>query len=192
MNINFNIDDNLIMENFEYIDEFINNNIFTEDGENIPPQEETPPIEEKIEPQKEVGRNGVLRKKLYIEFIEWAKEKNSNNNFGSNFNKNIFNEDNPFVPKDMRFFYRLADPLLCMIDDLTFFSLSELNAVNSGIIDLEKQMIFAATKEEFIVFNKEDDKIYIGKEKNKSVALVKEIANNFDDYIQDLIGKKIL
>ena len=51
----------------------------------------------------ESSKNGVRRKKLYVAFIEWAKEYNSKNTFGSIFDKDIFHNVYPFVPDEMRY-----------------------------------------------------------------------------------------
>ena len=88
------------------------------------------------EPKKtdaaEANKNGVRRKKLYIAFIEWCKEFNPKNVFGSIFDKDAFTVTYPFVPNEMRYFYRLANPVLCVLSgQLTFFQVSELKNINT-------------------------------------------------------------
>ena len=47
----------------------------------------------------------------------------------------------------MRYFYRLANPLLCVLSgDLTFFQASELRKLNSENKEIDKLLIFAATE----------------------------------------------
>ena len=140
--------------------------------------------------EAEANKNGVRRKKLYIAFIEWAKEFNSKNTFGSLFDKDAFTSTYPFVPEEMRYFYRLANPLLCVLGgSLTFFQVSELRKLNSGNNKLNEMMIFAATPNDMRIFNKKDKKIYRGVEENKQLVLKEVLSNSFDTYIQRMINK---
>ena len=171
------------------------------------PVKEEPPKEEPKEPVKEdkkpkeesfpkqtdraeSDRNGVRRKKLYIAFIEWCKEYNSKNTFGSIFDKDIFHVTYPFVPEEMRYFYRLANPILCVLAaDLTFFPVSELRKINSKNSHLDEMMIFAATPNDLRVFNKKDKKVYRATEENGEIKLAEMINDTFDNYIQKMIDK---
>lgn len=139
----------------------------------------------------EANKNGVNRKKLYIAFIEWCKKYNNKNTFGSHFDKDVFNITYPFVPDEMRYFYRLADPTICVLSgDLTFFQLSELRKVNSVHNNLANQMIFAAAGDDSLrVFNKQDKKVYKATldEKAKKIILGDPLGNTFDLYIQNMI-----
>ena len=158
--------------------------------------EEPPKKEESLPKQtdsKEKGANGVKRKELYIDFIKYAKTIHSNNLFGSIFDKNAFDQFS-FVPHEMQYFYRLANPLLCVLkDSLTFFALSELKKINSENPDINKLLIFAADKSnKLIVFNQEDKKIYQGESKDKKITCSNELASSFDTYIENLVGVKIL
>lgn len=144
---------------------------------------------EKVD-KAESNKNGVRRKKLYIAFIEWCKEYNNKNTFGSLFDKDIFNVTYPFIPHDMRYFYRLANPLLCVLSgDLTFFQVSELKKLNDGNSKLNEMMIFAATPNDMRVFNCKDGKVYLGVEENGELKLTNALAPSFDDYIQTMIDK---
>lgn len=166
---------------------------------NDEPSEEEPTEEVKEEPkslpkqtdQKEVNKNGVRRKKLYIAFIEWCKEYNNKNTFGSIFDKDIFHNVYPFVPEPCRYFYRLANPILCVLaGDLTFFQVSELRKLNKDNKHLSDMMIFAATKEDLRVFNNKDKKVYKAfVDENNEIKLDKVLGNTFDTYIQTMIGK---
>ena len=51
----------------------------------------------------ESNKNGVRRKKLYIAFIEWAKEYNNKTEFGSLYDKDIFKVTYPFIPEKKKY-----------------------------------------------------------------------------------------
>lgn len=171
-------------------------------AEDTPPQEEIPEEPEKKEeppPKKEsfpkrtdrdeADKNGVRRKKLYIAFIEWAKAYNSKNTFGSVFDQDAFSVTYPFVPKEMRYFYRLANPMLCVLeDDFTMFALAELRKVNMKNHKLYEMMIFAGTKENMRVFNNKDKQVYVATEENGQLKLG-EARGDFDSWLQTMINK---
>jgi acetyltransferase, GNAT family len=163
--------------------------------ENSSNEEDTPeePKEESY-PKKidraEEDKNGVRRKKLYIAFIEWAKEYNPKNIFGSIFDKDVFQTVYPFVPQKMRYFYRLANPMLCVLSgNLTFFAAGELKKLNAKNSKLNEFMIFAATDNDLRVYNNADDKIYRAVEENGMIKLDVAIADTFDIYIQNMINQ---
>ncbi|MCM1230762.1 MAG: hypothetical protein NC489_11565 [Ruminococcus flavefaciens] len=144
----------------------------------------------KEEVKKESSKNGVRRKQLYVAFIEWAKEYNAKNTFGSIFDKDIFHNVYPFVPNEMRYFYRLANPILCVLSgDLTFFQVSELKKLNSENKELDKYMIFAATPNDLRIFNRQDKRVYVGKENDGKLELGESVGESFDLYIQNMIKK---
>lgn len=164
------------------------------DDDQVGTEEPTPEPEKESMPKKtdkaESSKNGVRRKKLYIAFIEWCKEYNNKNTFGSIFDKDAFNVSYPFVPDEMRYFYRLANPMLCVLaGDLTFFPASELRKLNSKNSHLNEMMIFAATPNDVRVFNVKDKKIYIGTEENGALKLGVVLGDTFDLYIQKMINK---
>lgn len=168
-----------------------------------PVQEEKPKEEEPIkkeEPKEESlpkqtdraesSKNGVRRKKLYIAFIEWCKEYNNKNTFGSIFDKDAFKVSYPFVPNEMRYFYRLANPMLCVLaGDLTYFPVAELRKVNSKNTKLSEMIIFAATQKDLRVFNNADKKVYRAIENNGNIELVEVLGDTFDTYLQNMINK---
>lgn len=174
--------------------------VYTEDGDAVVP---SPPPSldgngDKQEPEKmsmpkqtdaaESDKNGVRRKKLYIAFIEWCKAYNSKNVFGSIFDKDAFKITYPFVPDEMRYFYRLANPILCVLGgELTFFQASELRKLNSRNSRLNEMMIFAATPNDTRVFNVKDKKVYRGTEENGQLKLNEVLGSTFDLYIQNMI-----
>lgn len=160
------------------------------DEELIPTDDIRKPSNDHINPMREIEntKNGVNRKKLYIAFIEYAKSKNSKNTFGSIFDKDIFHNVYTFVPEDMRYFYRLANPMLCVIDDLTFFSVSELKQINIKNPSIDNELIFAATDKNVIFYSVTDGKVYLGDEKDGKLVAIEELAETFDLYIQGLIG----
>lgn len=179
--------------------------LFTEEEEppSMPDDDQAATTEDPVpeaEPEKESmpkktdkaesSKNGVRRKKLYIAFIEWCKEYNNKNTFGSIFDKDAFNVSYPFVPEEMRYFYRLANPMLCVLGgDLTFFPASELRKLNSKNSHLNELMIFAATPNDVRVFNVKDKKVYLGTEENGAVKLGIVLGDTFDLYIQKMINK---
>ena len=141
---------------------------------------------------QEENKNGVRRKKLYIAFIEWAKSYNQKNTFGSIFDKDAFDVTYPFVPHEMRYFYRLANPILCVLSgSLTFFQVSELRKLNTNNPDMKDALIFAATENEYRVFSTRDKKVYVGvdKEDGSGIAFTKCLADSFDLYIQNMIDQ---
>lgn len=170
-----------------------------EEGETFekPPalNDDNKPKEKKLSMPKqtdaaEVSKNGVRRKKLYIAFIEWCKEYNSKNTFGSIFDKDAFKVSYPFVPDEMRYFYRLANPMLCVLSgDLTFFPVAELRKLNSRNSHLDQMMIFAATPNDMRVFNRKDKKVYRGTDENGALTLHEVLGDTFDTYIQKMINK---
>ena len=178
---------NIMERNFEYIESVIDRiddldwieEYLMEETESFPKQAD----------RAESDKNGVRRKKLYIAFIEWAKAYKSNNTFGSVFDKDAFSTIYPFVPHEMRYFYRLANPLLCVLPGkLTFFALGELKKVNTNV-NLKEMMIFASTENEMRIFKMNDKKIYLAKEENGSIKLGNIIGEDFDNYIQKMINK---
>nr|DAX41654.1 MAG TPA: acetyltransferase domain containing protein [Caudoviricetes sp.] len=162
-------------------------NSFNEEDTPEEPKEESYP--KKID-RAEEDKNGVRRKKLYIAFIEWAKEYNPKNIFGSIFDKDVFQTVYPFVPQKMRYFYRLANPMLCVLSgNLTFFAAGELKKLNAKNSKLNEFMIFAATDNDLRVYNNADDKIYRAVEENGMIKLDVAIADTFDIYIQNMINQ---
>lgn len=138
----------------------------------------------------ESGRNGNSRRYLYNEFISYAKNINKKNKFSTVYDNDTFTKSYPFIPYTMRFFYRVANPVLCVLKDkLTFFQLSELEKINSEYNKLKDMIIFAGTLNDMRVFNIQDKKVYLGIEENNSLTLKEILADNFDLYIQKLIGR---
>ena len=138
----------------------------------------------------ESDKNGVRRKKLYIAFIEWCKAYNNKNTFGSIFDKDAFKITYPFVPDEMRYFYRLANPILCVLSgNLTFFQVSELRKLNQSNHRMNEMLIFAATPNDMRVFNIKDKKVYRGTEENGQIKLNEVLGNTFDTYIQKMIDQ---
>ena len=137
---------------------------------------------------EEQPKNGVHRKKLYIAFIEWAKKYNNKNAFGSIFDKDIFHISYPFIPHEMRYFYRLANPMLCVLGgDLTFFPVAELRKLNSKNPNIKETLIFAATPNDLRVFSSKDKKVYRAEMNGDKIELVEVLGSTFDLYIQHMI-----
>lgn len=168
-----------------------------------PPQPEPKPVPHQKQPSltsqrhaEESDKNGVRRKQLYIAFIEWAKSYNPKNTFGSLFQKDTFRITYPFIPDEMRYFYRLANPILCVLGgDLTFFSVEKLREANKNNAEKEKYLIFAATPNDLRVFNKTDKMIYRATKVKEQpgvttpIELKENLGPDFDNYIQKMIGQ---
>lgn len=166
-------------------------------------QQEEPPVEEDIkeEPKQESlpkqidksenDKNGVRRKQLYIAFIEWCKSYNNKNTFGSIFDKDAFKVTYPFVPHEMRYFYRLANPMLCVLEgDLTFFPVADLRRVNAKNKKMNELLIFAATPDNNLrVFDRNDKKVYKAHDENNQLVKDNVLGETFDLYIQNMINK---
>jgi len=177
-------DDKYVLEDEVEVDEVV-------EDESVPKQEPQKPMSM---PQQaafeESDKNGVRRKKLYVEFIKWAQQYNPTNTFSSNFGPDTFNTTYPFVHSDLRYFYRLADPSLCVLSGkLTFFSLQELRRVNKSNNQFPNILIFAATDNDLRVFNSETRGVNLAKEVNGNITLDRLLANTFDLYIQALVGQ---
>ena len=141
---------------------------------------------------QETDKNGVNRKKLYIAFIEWAKSYNARNTFGSLFDNDVFDVTYPFVPHEMRYFYRLANPILCVLSGkLTFFQVSELRKLNADNPDMKDALIFAATEDDYRAFSTRDKRVYLAVDKpdGSGIQFTRALADSFDLYIQNMIGK---
>ena len=182
---NGNIDSALIMEDGDVPAEppSIDNE---QAGQSEPKKESLPKQTDRAESDK----NGVRRKKLYIAFIEWCKAYNNKNTFGSIFDKDAFKITYPFVPDEMRYFYRLANPILCVLSgNLTFFQVSELRKLNQSNHRMNEMLIFAATPNDMRVFNIKDKKVYRGTEENGQIKLNEVLGNTFDTYIQKMIDQ---
>ena len=180
----------LIMEDVDDEAPLLENNTKIEDEtkkDDNPKKEESKP---KQIDKAESSKNGIRRKKLYIAFIEWAKSINEKNMFGSIFDKDAFKITYPFVPEEMRYFYRLANPILCVLTgNLTFFQVSELKHLNIKNSKMNEMLIFAATETDFRVFNNKDKKVYRAVDKNGDITLMEPLGSTFDTYIQNMIKK---
>lgn len=173
-------------DNIEWLSEYLK-----EEGEDIL-FEESKKKESSSEDKEEVNKNGNNRKTLYIEFIKYAQSIKEKNTFGTIFDKDAFKKKYKFVPNEMRYFYRLANPILCVLeDDLCFFNVSELKKLNKKLhIDTDEMLMFAANTKEYIVFYNKNKAIYKAKDDSGEFKLGKKIADSFDLYIQSLIGNK--
>jgi len=141
-----------------------------------------------MDKKKPTQKNGIRRKKLYVEFIKWAERYNWNNKFETEFREDIFHTIYSFVPEEMRYFYRLANPVLCVLaGHLTFFPISQLRDLNKNNPNINRIMIFAATENDLRVFNQGDKKIYLAKYQNNRIIPIRILGNTFDTYLQNMI-----
>ena len=155
-------------------------------------EEEKKKEKEVKDPSKQIEneKNGVNRKRLYVSFIEFAKKQNAKNLFSSIFDSNAFEHTFAFMPDDVRYFYRMANPVICVINDLVFFSLNEIKRVNEKNNMFPKLIVFASTDDYQVVLNLSNHKVYKAV-LEKNVLKVKEmLERSFDLYLQNLIGTR--
>ncbi len=162
----------------------------TEEDANDNVEEKPESLPKQID-KNENDKNGVRRKQLYIAFIEWCKAYNNKNTFGSIFDKDAFKVTYPFVPHEMRYFYRLANPMMCILEgDLTFFPVADLRKINSKNKKMNEMLIFAATPDNNLrVFNCNDKQVYKAHVENNQIVKDKPLGSTFDIYIQNMINK---
>lgn len=177
--------DKKIQENFDYIDKYImenKNNVDELFSNNI---------NESKEDNNEA--NGKKRKELYMEFITYAKSIHKSNAFGSVFDKDAFKETYKIVPKELRYFYRLSNPLTCVLENtLTIFSLEDVKKINDEF-DNDEFFIIGGNKDELIIaFDKSDKSIKSITINDDEIKQNKTLSKSFDLYIESLIGKSIL
>lgn len=147
-------------------------------------------IGNKVFSESKTEKNGTNRKKLYEAFVKYAKECNKNNVFNNIWDWKAFTETYPFVPYEMRYFYRLANPILCVLEDnLTFFQVSELEKLNSENDKFSDIIIFAATLDNMRVYNTKDKKVYMAVDNNGSLKIKELIATSFDEFIQMIVNQ---
>jgi uridine kinase len=160
------------------------------DADGPPPVADTMPKQTDAD---EEPKNGVARKALYIAFIEYAKSIRPKNTFGSFFDKDGFRVTYPFVPDKLRYFYRLANPLLCVLDnELTFFASSELGKVNKDNPQRANRFIFAAQSDSVIAYSVQGAMVEkVTEEALKANKPGEQLANGFDKYLEQLTGHKL-
>lgn len=200
-----------IQENTTFIETFIaergyaepleESGIQTLNGPSIVPFLEAEGIIETEKPETVTKTipSGNIRKQLYIAFIEYAKRIHSKNTFRTIFDKDFFKVNHPYVPTEMRYFYRLANPVVCVLEnELTFFEATELKTVN-GDNDFSKVLVFAGTPDTLVLFNMADRGIYTYKGELSDVLnaddpakVMTKVADSFDEYIDNLIGTSFL
>lgn len=144
------------------------------------------------DPSKQIEneKNGVNRKRLYVSFIEFAKKENAKNLFSSIFDSNAFEHTFAFMPDDVRYFYRMANPVICVIGDLVFFSLNEIKRVNEKNNMFPKYIVFASTDNYQVVLNLTNKKIYKAVLEKNQLVLKDMLDKSFDLYLQNLIGTR--
>ena len=134
-------------------------------------------------------KNGKNRKRLYVAFIQHAKRRNKRNVFSSIFDSNCFDDVFSFIPESLRYFYRMANPVLCVIDDIVIFSLNELKKANAKNNQKQKYLIIASTTDyDVICIQLSNGKIFNAKIKDDKLVVGSQIAVSFDKWIQKLIG----
>lgn len=142
------------------------------------------------DPKKEIEeeKNGTNRKRLYIAFIQFAKRKDNRNVFSSIFDTNAFDETFSFIPDSIRYFYRMANPIICVVDDLVFFSLNEIKQANENNNQKSKYLILAHSPTYEVCIDLDNEKMYKGVIKNNNLIIHEMLDRSFDLWLQGLIG----
>ena len=83
----------------------------------------------------------------------------------------------------------MANPVLCVIDDIVIFSLNELKKANAKNNQKQKYLIIASTTDyDVICIQLDNGKIFNAKIKDDKLVVGSQIAVSFDKWIQKLIG----
>jgi uridine kinase len=126
-------------------------------------------------------KNGKARKDKYESFIGAMKDINPKSTFSSVWDAEAFRSQFKFVPYEVRYFYRIANPSFVQIGEFKWIPYSEELIQAQSKYGLGKKLfVFATFGKEPVFFNMLDKKIYL----NDSV-----ISASFDGFIDELIAK---
>lgn len=122
--------------------------------------------------------DGIQRKEMYQQWADLMLQLNSNNVFGTIFDQDVFKSEYKIVPYEMRYFYRLQNPVSVSIDDLSFipFGTELLEAQDKYGLG-KKMFVFATNNEKPIFFNMLDKTIWFNDTK---------LNDSFDGFIEQL------
>ena len=142
------------------------------------------------DPKKDIEeeKNGKNRKRLYYAFINYAKKQNDKNLFSSIYDPDAFQVEFSFIPESIRYFYRMANPVICIFDDLTFFSLNEIKEANKNNPQRLNYLVIASSDDYSVVISLKDEKIYKATLNKNDFKVLEVLAKSFDLWIQGLIG----
>lgn len=142
------------------------------------------------DPKKDIEeeKNGKNRKRLYYAFINYAKKQNDKNLFSSIYDPDAFQVEFSFIPESIRYFYRMANPVICIFDDLTFFSLNEIKEANKNNPQRLNYLVIASSDDYSVVISLKDEKIYKATLNKNDFKVLEVLDKSFDLWIQGLIG----
>lgn len=123
--------------------------------------------------------DGNARKEQYQAFADALKAIDGDNVFGTIFDDDIFKSEYRIVPYEMRFFYRLQNPISVASGDFEFipFGADIIDAQEK--YDLGKKMfVFATYSEKPVFFNQLDKTIWFND---------KKVGETFDGFIDKIV-----
>jgi hypothetical protein len=146
-----------------------------------PPKSDEPHDNNPVQGEdKRENLDGNARKEMYQKFADVLKEVNSGNVFGSLWSDDAFKGGFNIVPYEMRYFYRLQNPVFVQVDDFKFIPYGEelLNAQEKYGLG-KKMFVFATSSNKPVFYNMLDNKIY---------SSDKAIADTFDGFIDSIVN----
>jgi len=121
-------------------------------------------------------KDGNARKALYEEFVNKLKEIVPNTTFGTIFDKDAFKTEFKIIPYELRYFYRLANPIMVEIDTFKFIPYGkELLDAQSKYGLGKKLFVFATDSDRPVFFNQLDKTVW-----NNEI----KISDSFDAFIE--------
>ena len=123
--------------------------------------------------------DGNQRKEMYQTFADTLTRVNNKNVFGTIFDQDVFKSEYKIVPYEMRYFYRLQNPVSVEVGDFKFipFGADLLEAQDK--YDLGKKMfVFATYNDKPVFFNMLDKTIWANDDK---------VNDTFDGFIDSMI-----
>lgn len=148
---------------------------------NVDPSEDTSmnnPIEGPDDRDQD-NLDGNQRKEMYQTFADTLMKANNKNVFGTIFDQDVFKSEYKIVPYEMRYFYRLQNPVSVEVGEFKFipFGTDLLDAQDK--YDLGKKMfVFATYNDKPVFFNMLDKTIWANDDK---------ISDTFDGFIETMV-----
>ena len=122
--------------------------------------------------------DGNQRKEMYQRFADVMTQANRANVFGTIFDQDIFRSEYKIVPYEMRYFYRLQNPVSVENGDLRFIPFgTELLEAQEKYQLGKKMFVFATNNDKPIFFNMLDKTIWFNDDK---------VGDTFDAFIENL------
>lgn len=149
--------------------------------QNVDPTEDTltnNPIEGPDDRDQD-NLDGNARKEMYQNFANVMIQNNKSCVFGTIFDQDIFKSEYKIVPYEMRYFYRLQNPVSVEVGELRFIPFGTELLEAQEKYDLGKKMfVFATNNDKPIFFNQLDKTIWFNDDK---------LSDTFDGFIEQLI-----